>query len=147
MQIECTAVLNRFLAFLTNAHLYHTTASFVCAVLNTTHEILKARPQFAYSCLEAFLKWDRHRPDYFTSLDLKNVHRNLKVILLCSYGYQLLSFNYRAPYASDLLEPIKQLATHYGARPHDFQSRLRFYESQLAVKSERRSSIVVINYI
>lgn len=32
---------------------------------------------------------------------------------------------FRTPYASDFNDAIKQLATHYGARPHELQAKLR----------------------
>ncbi|KAI8903627.1 Symplekin tight junction protein C terminal-domain-containing protein [Gorgonomyces haynaldii] len=59
LQIECTSVLNRLLAFLANTRLFYCTPTFVCAVMNSVYEIIKTRPQFAYPCIESFLKLDQ----------------------------------------------------------------------------------------
>ena len=92
LQIESSAILNRFIAFLGNTHLFHCTATFVSAVLNSAHSIVKTRPQFAFTCIETFLKWGKNKPVHFTALDTKNVQRNLKIILLSCYGYLFINF-------------------------------------------------------
>jgi hypothetical protein len=81
-------------------------------MLNCTYEILKTRPQFTYPCVEAFLKWERNRPTQLSKLDMKNVLRNLKIILLSCYSLES---------CAKFTEPIKHLATIFGAKPHEFQ--------------------------
>ena len=87
LQIECTAFVNQFNYFLSHTDQFMPSPSFISAVLNSTFEILKSRPQFGYQCIEAFLKCAKNpRTPNSSSLDVRMLQKNLKVVLLSCFA-------------------------------------------------------------
>ena len=86
LKVEATAVLNRFLLFLSQAEEKPCTPSFLCAVLNATFAIIKRRSEYAVPCTQLLVELRGKTLAYLSEFGLRSVYRSLKVVLLSCYS-------------------------------------------------------------
>lgn len=121
--VESSTLINRLTMLISSPKLFPgTTASLLTCCLTATMALIRQSPEFAWPIIQAWLKCPHNLPDNFTRLDIKILQRCLKIVLLACFPL---------PCAIDFADQIKETATLYGARPHEFQAAMHKFSKRI----------------
>jgi hypothetical protein len=106
-RLEASAVLNRFLVFLSN--IPSCTPSYLCALLNASFSIIKMRKEYALA-LTSLLVQLKEKNLPLSDFGKRSVYRTLKVVLLSCYSL---------PSVESLEEGTEQVLKEFGVKPRE----------------------------
>ncbi|KAJ3304803.1 hypothetical protein HDV03_002345 [Kappamyces sp. JEL0829] len=116
LALEASAVLNRFLLFLSDIDTKPCTPSFLTSVLNATFGIIKCRKEYALALTTLLVGLKEKPMSFLSSFGRRSVNRTLKVVLLNCYAL---------PPNEPLEEPMEQMLKEFGVKTRDLLLKLK----------------------